>query len=195
MSASDTMTQECWRRRRDGKLFTVVYERRGRTQLKPAEAKNLKNTRWLDTHRLPELYEPADAPPPPTLAERVEAEIGIPSGAGADVQVTIGFPLSLGPEGWACEAVNFVRRYADPSWKWMNVPENEKKKGEGWFALDVYAREGGVKLHLDGPGGWTQKQAQALQESLKAAKDGKKPPPVEPDHRCPRCAFGWSDDD
>lgn len=185
---------ECWRRRTTGKVFEVVFERNGRTQLKPAEAKNLKNTRWIDTARLSELYEPADAPPPPTLADRVIGEIGIPAGADADVEVSIGFPWRGGPETWAPAAVEFVLRHPGASWRWMNVPANEKPKGSGWFSLTLNAQVGGVKLKMSGPGGWRQAEAGALNEALKAAKEQTTPPPQEPDHRCPRCTFGWSDE-
>jgi hypothetical protein len=194
-----------WRRKQDGKLFEVVHvgpPRGGepaRVQLKPAEAKNLKNTRWIDVDRLPDRYEPGGAPPPPNLAERVMAEIGVPNGATATVKMYIDFPHhgDYARNLWGAEAVEFVRRYApNVTWKWMNVPSNaQRNKQDGWWSLDLYATADGVKLHLDGPGGWTTEQGQALTDEMKAAKADATPPPVEPDHRCPRCALGWSDDD
>jgi hypothetical protein len=191
--AARAMPGGCWRRHKDGKVFEVVFSRNGRVQIRRHGATNLKNTLWLDEDRLPTLYEPADAPPPPTLEERVLAEIGPPEGTHGSVSVTFAFPLDVGPEGWANAAVAFVRRYENATWRWMDVPANYKSKGAGWWSLDVYAKVGGVNLHLNGPGGWTNVEATELSASLKAARDEATPAP-EPDHRCPRCTYGWSDD-
>jgi len=54
---------DLWRSRRDGRVFEVEYVQAGRlgasprVQLKPARAKNLKTTRWLDLDNLPRLYD------------------------------------------------------------------------------------------------------------------------------------------
>lgn len=185
-----------WRRKADGVLYEIVHQSRrtGDFQMRRAGATNLKNTNWIKPETLNERYQPADAPPPPTLAERVIAEIGIPERATATVGVNIDFPLGRGAE-WGPEAVEFVRRYPDAWWKWMDVPSNaQRNKQKGWWSLDLFAKTDGVKLHMNGPGGWTLEQAQALTKELDAAKEDNTPPSVEPDHRCPCCAHGWSDD-
>lgn len=60
-SQSDTATAkgDLWRSKRDSLVFEVVYVQRGtdRVQLKPARAKNLKRTRWVDLWNLPLRYD------------------------------------------------------------------------------------------------------------------------------------------
>lgn len=54
---------DLYRSKRDGGVFEVHYvsagwrDREPRVQLKPARAKNLKKTRWLDLENLPKLYD------------------------------------------------------------------------------------------------------------------------------------------
>lgn len=54
---------DLWRSKRDGRVFEVEYVQAGRlgaqprVQLKPARAKNLKTTRWIDIDNLPRLYD------------------------------------------------------------------------------------------------------------------------------------------
>lgn len=59
-SSTDLAPGALWRSKRDGRVFEVVYVppyAQDRVQLRPAWAKNLKNTRWLDVARLPRLYD------------------------------------------------------------------------------------------------------------------------------------------
>lgn len=203
MTSSQSNTPEkgaVWRRKLDGKLFEIVHvgpQRNGespRVQFKPAEAKNLKNTRWTSVDKLPERYEPADAPPPPTLAERLRDELGVPDTDSLSASAEFSYGYNGGPESWASDAVAFVRSHPDATWRWMNVPESAKShKQDGFWYLTLHANVGGLRAEIKGPGGWTTKQGQALTESLEAAKAETQPPERPPDHVCPRCDYGWHD--
>jgi hypothetical protein len=56
---------DLWRSKRDGRVFEVQYvaarfNAPARVQLKPANARNLKSTRWLDIENLSRLYDRLD---------------------------------------------------------------------------------------------------------------------------------------
>lgn len=206
---SERTTQGCgesasigtfWRRKSDGKVFELIYvspernDEPARFQLKPAEAKNRKNTRWINADNLPERYEPVDAPPPPTLPERLRDEYGVPDSDSLGASVEFSYGWRAGPESWAGHAVEFIRSHPDATWSWSNVPETAKReKQDGFWYLTLHAKVDGLSATIKGPGGWTTKQGQALTESLKAAKAETQPPERPPDHVCPRCAYGWHD--
>lgn len=159
-----------WRRKSDGVMFEVVFvNRHRRVQMRRAGAKNLKNTNWLDEWNMLNRYEPAETPPPPTLAERIREELAIPGDPSLNVEVKCNYGWSAGTS-WAVHAVEFAKLAEDVSWRWMNVPANAKRAGtNGWFSLWVYGTIGGVRIELDGGSGWDKPAADILTAELRAA--------------------------
>jgi hypothetical protein len=154
-----------WRRIKDSTEHEVVFVRGDRIQFRKAGATNLKNTRWLSVDGFLARYEPADAPPPLDLGDRLLERFGLPG----DYSIAIEVARPVGRiDDWPAEMVAWVKRHGkNASWQWMHVPAN----GREYQALWVTVRVDGTRVVTHG-GVETRAAARELNRRLIEAKEG-----------------------